>query len=439
MQYAGLGSVPRRAGRRWNGCAATVARGTSTPGTERTLSITRDALQDFPDTPYRAQLERGFRWLRFAAPLEQEFRASHLADVHSRVLICVALVASMAGVFVASALDPVGALPEGGRLLIAGGATIALLTTLSSRLLFTRYWLWVAPLALLAASILGAGWLAGRVAAGHEQDYSLLVAACLLLFVASGLLFWEALATGVVVVATYALALFAAAPAPSTLRFEISLLALATVLGAVLAYLEDRGARVSFLHTRLLEDATLRDKLTSLANRRAFDRHLELLWRQGQREESAVSVLLVDVDNFKEYNDHFGHQAGDDVLRRLGAALRDLPRRPLDLAARLGGDEFALLLYQATPEHLRQQAANASRAVHELAMPHAPAAAHAHITVSIGAALAVPTAPRSAEGLVQLADEALYDAKAKGRDRIEVRVEEYKQLSTGSFRRTRPG
>jgi diguanylate cyclase (GGDEF)-like protein len=406
--------------------------------TEHTLTISRDALQDFPETAYRTQFERGFRWLHFDGALEREFRGAHLADVHLRVIICLALVGAMIALFFSSAGDPAAIPPRGLAALVMLVAIAALLLTVISPTLFTRYWLRIAPLGLIAAGAFAAVALARRVAAGGEQDYALLVAGSLLLFVAWGLLFWEALITGVVVVASYAYTLGATAARPPTFRFEILLLTLATILGAVLAYLEDHAARTAFLQTRLLEDATYRDKLTSLANRRAFDRHLELLWRQGQRDEVAVAVLLMDVDNFKDYNDHFGHLAGDDCLRRLGAALQALSRRPLDLTARLGGDEFAALLYETTPDHMRLAAAELMRVAHELALPHAPAAAHTTVTVSVGAALAVPTAARSPEGLVQLADEALYDAKAKGRDRTEVRIEEYKQLSTGSFRRARP-
>jgi len=369
--------------------------------------------------------------------LEREFRVAHLTQIRARVRACLLAVAVLGGLLLAVTPRAVPA-PwiETLHPALIWPACALLVVLAASRELFARYWLKAAPVLLAVAGATGGLVAVSEQIAGSSASFVLVAVGLTLLYVAAGLLFWEALAAGLACALSYLGALVLLGAGPDLLRYQGLVLLLVSVVGALLAALFDRGARTAFLHTRLLEDATCRDNLTALANRRAFDRHLDLLWKQGLRDHAAVAILLVDIDNFKDYNDHFGHQAGDDCLKRIGRALVAPRHRPLDLAARLGGDEFAVILYGTTPEHMERASTEIAKAVQALAVPHAPAATHRTVTVSIGAALAVPQAGRSQHGLVQLADEALYDAKSQGRDRVAMRSGQYQLLRTGSFQRS---
>ena len=161
------------------------------------------------------------------------------------------------------------------------------------------------------------------------------------------------------------------------------------------------------------------DGLTGLANRRAFDERLVDEWARARRDGTQLSLLLIDVDHFKKFNDHNGHLAGDGCLRALGRILSDHARRPADLAARYGGEEFAMLLPNTGPDGCAEVGEAIRRALHDLAMLHAQNPPSRLVTVSVGAAASLPletTADSST--LVAAADRALYAAKESGRDRL---------------------
>jgi diguanylate cyclase (GGDEF)-like protein len=164
-----------------------------------------------------------------------------------------------------------------------------------------------------------------------------------------------------------------------------------------------------------LEQQSLTDPLTRLANRRAFDRALAAGVAQGRRSGAALSLLILDVDHFKAYNDLHGHPAGDAVLVALGRVLREAASRPADVAARIGGEEFALLLPDTTLDGALRVAAKVHAALRAQAIAHAGSPAGGRVTVSIGAALARPG--ESADAFVARADAAAYAAKNAGRDR----------------------
>ncbi|MCX9157085.1 diguanylate cyclase [Niveibacterium sp. 24ML] len=180
--------------------------------------------------------------------------------------------------------------------------------------------------------------------------------------------------------------------------------------------------------TRRLDDANRElqrlssiDGLTGIANRRQYDATLIREWRRAQRRGAPIALVVCDVDYFKRYNDHFGHQGGDECLRRVAACLAGQVKRPADLVARYGGEEFAAILPDTDAEGAMLVAEGMRIAVNEMALAHAPAAGQPFVTISLGAAAAVP--PREVStpaALLALADAALYEAKRNGRNRAQL-------------------
>jgi diguanylate cyclase (GGDEF)-like protein len=170
------------------------------------------------------------------------------------------------------------------------------------------------------------------------------------------------------------------------------------------------------LKTDLLEDLALVDGLTYIPNRRRFDQALEQEWARACRERFPLALAMLDVDHFKAYNDHYGHGAGDDCLRRVADALKHTMQRPSDMVARYGGEEFALLMPNTDGSGACTIAERARLAVAESGLPHAYSPTAEHVTISIGVAAAHPRAG-AAEPLLLSADQALYQAKHSGRNR----------------------
>ena len=167
-----------------------------------------------------------------------------------------------------------------------------------------------------------------------------------------------------------------------------------------------------------LRTMAMKDGLTGLANRRAFDETLSTEWKRTVRAKSQMSLLLADVDEFKKFNDLYGHQVGDDCLRSIGVALQSAARHPSDVVARYGGEELAIILPETDARAAAVVAERARKSVEDLCIPHGGPTRGA-ITVSIGAATALARDGGSAEmpqALLSAADRGLYMAKAAGRN-----------------------
>lgn len=169
----------------------------------------------------------------------------------------------------------------------------------------------------------------------------------------------------------------------------------------------------------LLDRLSFTDGLTGIANRRRFDQVLDQEWKRGARAHGVLSVWLLDVDQFKRFNDAAGHVAGDDCLRRIAAALGSAIRRPGDVVARYGGEEFAGVLPDTDVEGALAVATRIHELVGALAMPHPDSAVERVVTASVGVATARPWPQAGPDRLVEAADRALYRAKQLGRNRVE--------------------
>ncbi|MBM3202378.1 diguanylate cyclase [Candidatus Woesearchaeota archaeon] len=178
------------------------------------------------------------------------------------------------------------------------------------------------------------------------------------------------------------------------------------------------------------------DALTGLVNRRVFHERLEMEWNRAMRHHDTISLLMIDVDYFKPYNDHYGHPQGDECLARLARTIGTTVLRANELAARFGGEEFVVLMANTTLEHAARVAERICQRVRDLAIPHEYSSVSDRVTVSIGVGCAIPcrTVERPvlpvndfdvctkllgcASHLVEMTDQALYEAKRQGRDRF---------------------
>ncbi len=396
--------------------------------------------EDLPDSPHARQLRAGFPWLTFEADLEAQFRRKNFDEnlQQTRVNLCLAILVTIAF----SAMDSMVLGPELNRipsmirmLIIVPVLLIGLAGSFSS----LRHRLH-ASLSIIVLTLLGLSAVAIQVIAslgGITLLFPSLMITILFIYLMGGLIFYHAVAANVFVMFMF-LAVGTLLMLPGREFSHDALAILGTNLfGASVSYMHEKTSRMRFLEACLLRELVARDGLTGIQNRRMFDQHIRRVWQQAVREEKRVAVLLVDIDCFKDYNDRYGHQAGDECLRAVAVSLNQCARRPLDFVARYGGEEFALVLYEANREYIAEVLTRIQRSIAELNIPHDASRVASRLTVSIGAAFVLPTADRTVEGLIQLADEALYSAKEEGRNRVIVMEAEYHTLRTGRFEKRR--
>lgn len=167
-----------------------------------------------------------------------------------------------------------------------------------------------------------------------------------------------------------------------------------------------------------LEVLSVTDALTRLANRRRFDAVWLDEWQRALRQATPLAVIMLDVDHFKAYNDHYGHQQGDECLRRVGEVLLTTLRRAGELVARYGGEEFVVVLPGTSVIHAMAVAESIRANIQAAGIAHAHSGVAAVVTVSLGVAVGIPTQGDARDALVHAADAALYRAKDQGRNRV---------------------
>ena len=162
------------------------------------------------------------------------------------------------------------------------------------------------------------------------------------------------------------------------------------------------------------------DVLTGVANRRNFMDTFEKEWKRSRRNKLPLSLIMIDVDFFKAYNDNYGHQMGDECLKRIAPILKEVLTRPGDMVARYGGEEFVVILPETNLEGTTLMAEKLRKMVESAKIPHAASTISDYITISLGTATIIPSIRKKADSLIAAADEALYKAKRSGRNRYEV-------------------
>jgi len=386
------------------------------------------------------QLRAGFPWLKFEDDLEHVFRReqarAQLPQIRFNLYLGAALVVGFAllNLLVVHAGNQVPmTVLQFGLLLPVVAVAIGFTYHPNGHRIYPRVAALLAPIAGIAVVAIEIK----AAQAGVQSVFVSVVLASVYIYFLFGLLFYQALRANLIIWSAYlAFGLVGSVP-ETTLLYNALVLLIANIVGATTAYTFETEIRTHFLEQRMLEETAARDGLTGIYNRRRFDEHLETVWQLAQREGVTLALLLVDIDFFKRFNDHHGHQAGDECLRAVAGALRRAARRPLDIVARYGGEEFAIILYDPSRQYLQEIGHRIHANIAALAIPHGDSSVAPLLTVSVGVAYVAPTLERSTQGFVQLADEALYDAKADGRNRSVFSEAAYDSLETGSFRKKR--
>ena len=377
-------------------------------------------------------LREGFLWLTFPPQLEQRYRddyrheAAHAFRYRSIFILFLYLLLS-SGIY--------ALMPESERLgwiswygwvgvIIVGASVLSRIPSLD------RWFLWYAGLGSMlavAVSVAITGIMHHEVAS--QLTHAAIMYAVVIIYSIVGLNLRTAVLAGWI---GGALGMMMAGIAGGEVDWAVAHRTYtgSSMMGMLICYLIEHGHRRAYLQAQLLTLAHQRteqyaeqvarlsrtDPLTGLSNRRHLDEVLDVLWRRARRDQFPIAALMIDVDHFKHYNDHFGHLGGDECLRAVAAALARFAGRADDLAVRYGGEEFLLVLSGTDLGSAEQVARRVLEAIHGLALPMPDPAQN--ITVSIGVAAMVPPSEADFDILLQRADAALYQAKQRGRDQV---------------------
>lgn len=387
------------------------------------------------DSAAARQFRQGFKWPRFEdANLERDFRQHYRLAVRINVQVHLWLAIALLTGFILinqHVLNREQTIPLWILTGIALGILLACAVVINSssyQKYYHRFIQWLAPLFGLCA--VATAFVDRPFVVSFTPTLVLVVAG---MYLMAGMLFVPALLGGLFLMIAYGIVAWTQQVSHAEIFYNMTVLFSANAIGATACFTLERLHRINFLEARLLGEMANRDGLTGIHNRRAFDEHLQRIWQLAIREEAPATLLLIDIDCFKLYNDHYGHQAGDDCLRKVASTLANVARRPLDLTARYGGEEFAMIIYDAKRDFVEQLIQLIRSELHQLNIEHAASTVSKRLTASIGVACIEPKMSRSVAGWVQLADEALYVAKDAGRDRYIIMDKEYENMATGRY------
>ncbi|HMN44325.1 MAG TPA: GGDEF domain-containing protein [Povalibacter sp.] len=364
-------------------------------------------------------LAQGYGRLRFPEPLESEFRTDYRRNALRWIRMCVYVaVGTSIGFAIIDhwVIHAHNVIPDVVRFgLQFPVLAVALLATYQP--FYTR---WYERTVQVGAALFGIGTI--LLASYAQPDHTALVGARILLvaffvFFMLGMRLVQALRTNVVILAALMAAGFAGLMRPEVATYLSFALVCAIIIGTAGAYALEHANRTSFLERRLLVEIAELDGLTRLLNRQTFESRVRDTWRRAVSEQRAVTVFMIDVDHFKLYNDHYGHQAGDECLRHVASAVRSaVGTRAGDFVARYGGEEIIAVVFDRTHGEADEIARRIVAEVAALGIPHESCDC-TRVSVSVGAATQIPSIASSYDAIVRLADGALYTAKRQGRDR----------------------
>ncbi len=306
----------------------------------------------------------------------------------------------------------------------------------ASRLIPAEY----AELAVLSSGLIAAASLAYILSITHSEFAHFYHVGFIVVImygnVVQRLRFWNALLFSMAMLGIHVAGILLLDNFPQRLLSPIISLVSATTMATLIAnYMMERDERINYLLTikerglvrelsgvhERLKQLSRSDGLTGLFNRRHFQEYYQHVWERAQYDQSPVSVLMIDVDHFKKYNDRYGHPAGDECLRQVASVLEAQVRRPGDLVARYGGEEFIAVLPNTDADAAAAVAERVRQAIGALNMRHEASPTHPVVTLSVGVASCQADFLLKSTALLTASDEALYQAKNTGRNRVSVR------------------
>jgi diguanylate cyclase (GGDEF)-like protein len=373
------------------------------------------------DPPAARVLEGGFARLRFPPALEAEFRRHHLLASQRwvRLSILVALGTTLGFAMIDHwVIRSSNAVPDLVRFGLQVPVILLCLLATIIKPLYLRVYV---PAIQIAAPLFGIGSVV--MACYAETQFAPLVGARLLLvafflYFMLGMRFAPALRSNLIVLSALVTAGLIGAIAPQAAIYLAFAVFCANVIGGAGAYALEHANRTAFLERQLLGEMAALDGLTRLLNRQTFEARVSEVWREATARQLPISVLMIDVDDFKRYNDHYGHLAGDDCLQRVAQAVRTaVAGNAADLLARYGGEELIAVLIGRSAADAEVAAQRIVADVAALAIPHAGSSTGSIVSISVGAATHQPAAAASYQTVTKLADNALYAAKHQGRNR----------------------
>jgi len=273
-----------------------------------------------------------------------------------------------------------------------------------------------------------------------QKYYAGLVLTTFYAYIALGLRFKYASTVGISLIVIYfLLSILYIKPLFSFLVGNAFTLVFANIIGMIGNYLSEKNIRINFLLSALanmdreglkrlnktLEKLSKTDSLTGLANRRYFEEFLGSEWKRATRYKYPISLLMIDIDHFKRYNDYWGHQKGDQCLVKLAEVLKEFGRRPGDLVARYGGEEFVVILSNTPSKHAEEIAETIRKKIINLNLSHPLSDVLKVVTVSIGVATVVPSKEKQKDKLIEMSDKVLYEAKSRGRNKVVIKNIDY--------------
>ncbi len=381
------------------------------------------------------ELERGVWRLRFSPPVEEAFINYYLNRYMWRIRLGILFGIMLYAVF--GLLDLVVS-PEHKKIMwtirygvVCPSGLLFLLSTYRIR----KEWL-IHTLHALVIVIAGMGVIAMIAFLPPDKDFlhqSGLMIITFYAYTLSALRFRYALFASLTLVLLHLVGdLFFLHKAVNRMVADMFFLSSANLIGIPVSYLWEYQSRRDFLLTVLLtmekkrveklneklREMSYMDSLTGVANRRKFEEYLEAEWERAKRAGRPISLLLIDIDFFKKYNDIMGHPKGDKCLREVAQAISANLRKGIDLVARYGGEEFVVVLPETDLSQAKKIAERIREAVMDLKIPHPGSDVYDRVTVSVGVASLIPREGMRKEQLIKMADEALYIAKKRGRNRV---------------------
>ncbi|WP_454254191.1 diguanylate cyclase domain-containing protein [Pseudomonas sp. Marseille-Q8238] len=373
------------------------------------------------DSPFLRQQRHGFRLLSFEGELEPAFNRYHVSVFLARMRW--ALLVAMLLMLLFAVLDAIS-LPDSVR-----KQTLAIRLGLILPVLFLTWWATYSralrphfQVIVGLCSICSGLGIVGIIWVARSQHFPLpyegIILVTVFFYTLTGLRFVAASLCGWLIFFAYLVMEVISGLPGEVLLYNTFFLGAANVIGSVGCYFLDYSTRQNFLAQGLLQELAEKDFLTGLLNRRAFSERAERSWRQAVREHQPLAVVMMDVDFFKRYNDHYGHAAGDEALRAVGQVIGQHGRRPLDSTARYGGEEFVGLWYGVNEASIQAILEDIRSAIEGLELAHVKSDAAPVVTLSIGMAYLHPQPHQTLEDALRLADVALYLAKEQGRNRV---------------------